>query len=195
LGTFTRQSPFCLSFSTFASADSTRCAQFCLTLAILLSTNGELSALSRTPGIALTQNVFDSSRRTIPSNLHWSIRDRLARISCRHPQRQASRRKSVRFLFSIPRRKERELILLLVLHRSFFQSLCVLGYCIFPLDLAAFVSIFVKMLWIRLPICAATFGWSVWGKLFVSLPISSSHRHPLISRWRSYSCRELFGWN
>ncbi|GAA5846435.1 hypothetical protein JCM5353_007461 [Sporobolomyces roseus] len=45
---------------------------------------------------------------------------------------------------------------------SFFQSLCVLGYCIFPLDLAAFVSIFVKMLWIRLPICAATFGWSVW---------------------------------
>ncbi|GAA5908529.1 Yip4p [Sporobolomyces salmoneus] len=45
---------------------------------------------------------------------------------------------------------------------SFFQSLCVLGYCIFPLDLAAFVSIFVKMLWIRLPICFATFAWSVW---------------------------------
>ncbi|GAA5962250.1 hypothetical protein JCM3765_004717 [Sporobolomyces pararoseus] len=45
---------------------------------------------------------------------------------------------------------------------SFFQSLCVLGYCIFPLDLAALVSIFVKMLWIRLPICFGTFGWSVW---------------------------------
>ncbi|GAA6059121.1 hypothetical protein JCM10212_003868 [Sporobolomyces blumeae] len=45
---------------------------------------------------------------------------------------------------------------------SFFQSLCVLGYCIFPLDLAALVSIFVQMLWIRLPICAATFAWSVW---------------------------------
>ncbi|GAA6019368.1 hypothetical protein JCM11491_000914 [Sporobolomyces phaffii] len=45
---------------------------------------------------------------------------------------------------------------------SFFQSLCVLGYCIFPLDLAALVSVFVKMLWIRLPICFATFGWSVW---------------------------------
>ncbi|GAA5937991.1 Yip4p [Sporobolomyces koalae] len=45
---------------------------------------------------------------------------------------------------------------------SFFQSLCVLGYCIFPLDLAALVSVFIKMLWIRLPICAATFAWSVW---------------------------------
>lgn len=48
-------------------------------------------------------------------------------------------------------------------HSSFFQSLCVLGYCIFPLDLAALVAVFVKMLWIRLPICAATFAWSVWG--------------------------------
>ena len=152
-------------------------------------------AFADNPLTRLTQKFFLSSRRTIPSNLHRSLRNRLARISCRHPQRQASRRKSVRFLVPIPHRKERELILLFVLHRSFFQSLCVLGYCIFPLDLAAFVSIFVKMLWIRLPICAATFGWSVWGKLFVSLPISSSHRHPLISRWRSYSCRELFGWN
>lgn len=45
---------------------------------------------------------------------------------------------------------------------SFFQSLCVLGYCIFPLDLAALVAVFVKMLWIRLPICAAAFAWSIW---------------------------------
>ncbi|GJN94152.1 hypothetical protein Rhopal_007226-T1 [Rhodotorula paludigena] len=45
---------------------------------------------------------------------------------------------------------------------SFFQSLCVLGYCIFPLDLAALVSVFVHLLWIRLPICALTFAWSVW---------------------------------
>ncbi|BGP27972.1 hypothetical protein JCM10295v2_006959 [Rhodotorula toruloides] len=45
---------------------------------------------------------------------------------------------------------------------SFFQSLCVLGYCIFPLDLAALVSVFVRMLWVRLPVCAASFGWSVW---------------------------------
>ncbi|GAA6038720.1 hypothetical protein JCM8097_002364 [Rhodosporidiobolus ruineniae] len=48
---------------------------------------------------------------------------------------------------------------------SFFQSLCVLGYCIFPLDLAALVAVFVKLLWIRLPICAATLAWSVWAAI------------------------------
>src|SRR5690349_1090244 len=31
--------------------------------------------------------------------------------------------------------------------RSFFQSVCVLGYCIFPLVLAAIASIFVPFLW------------------------------------------------
>ncbi|GAA5881762.1 hypothetical protein JCM3774_000867 [Rhodotorula dairenensis] len=45
---------------------------------------------------------------------------------------------------------------------SFFQSLCVLGYCIFPIDLAALVSVFVDLLWIRLPVCAVTLAWSVW---------------------------------
>ncbi|SCV74782.1 BQ2448_7811 [Microbotryum intermedium] len=45
---------------------------------------------------------------------------------------------------------------------SFFQSLCVLGYCVFPIDIAAIVSVFVKALWIRLPICLAAFGWSIW---------------------------------
>ncbi|GAA6015155.1 hypothetical protein JCM10207_003620 [Rhodosporidiobolus poonsookiae] len=48
---------------------------------------------------------------------------------------------------------------------SFFQSLCVLGYCIFPLDLAALVAVFVRLLWVRLPICAATFAWSVWAAI------------------------------
>ncbi|GAA5982700.1 hypothetical protein JCM10908_006752 [Rhodotorula pacifica] len=45
---------------------------------------------------------------------------------------------------------------------SFFQSLCVLGYCIFPIDIAALVAVFVDMLWIRLPVCAVTLAWSVW---------------------------------
>ncbi|GAA5954308.1 hypothetical protein JCM8115_003366 [Rhodotorula mucilaginosa] len=45
---------------------------------------------------------------------------------------------------------------------SFFQSLCVLGYCIFPIDIAALVSVFVDLLWIRLPVCAVTLAWSVW---------------------------------
>ncbi|KAI5479477.1 Yip1 domain family, member 6 [Pseudohyphozyma bogoriensis] len=45
---------------------------------------------------------------------------------------------------------------------SFFQSLCVLGYCIFPLDLAAIVSVFVRLIYVRVPICAAAFAWSIW---------------------------------
>ncbi|GAA5993182.1 hypothetical protein JCM11641_003657 [Rhodosporidiobolus odoratus] len=48
---------------------------------------------------------------------------------------------------------------------SFFQSLCVLGYCIFPLDLAALVSVFVRMLWVRLPVCAGCLGWSVYAAI------------------------------
>ncbi|GAA5845989.1 hypothetical protein JCM11251_001714 [Rhodosporidiobolus azoricus] len=48
---------------------------------------------------------------------------------------------------------------------SFFQSLCVLGYCIFPLDLAALVAVFVRLLWVRLPICAITLAWSVYAAI------------------------------
>lgn len=30
---------------------------------------------------------------------------------------------------------------------SFFQSLCILGYCVFPLTLAAFASLIMKLIW------------------------------------------------
>lgn len=39
-----------------------------------------------------------------------------------------------------------------------------LGYCVFPLAIAALVAVFVKMLWIRLPICVAALVWSIWGQ-------------------------------
>ncbi|KAL8280472.1 hypothetical protein RQP46_007120 [Phenoliferia psychrophenolica] len=48
---------------------------------------------------------------------------------------------------------------------SFFQSLCVLGYCLFPLDIAALVAVFVRMLWVRIPVCAAAFAWSIWAAI------------------------------
>lgn len=41
-----------------------------------------------------------------------------------------------------------------------------LGYCIFPIDIAALVSVFVDLLWVRLPVCAITLAWSVWGESF-----------------------------
>ncbi|KAG9104983.1 hypothetical protein FRC06_002903 [Ceratobasidium sp. 370] len=42
---------------------------------------------------------------------------------------------------------------------SLFQSLCVLGYCIFPL---AIVSTFVRVLYVRAPIAIAAWAWCVW---------------------------------
>ncbi|CAE6516097.1 unnamed protein product [Rhizoctonia solani] len=45
---------------------------------------------------------------------------------------------------------------------SLFQSLCVLGYCIFPLVLAAIISTFVRVLYVRAPIALAAWAWCVW---------------------------------
>jgi len=45
---------------------------------------------------------------------------------------------------------------------SFLQSLCVLGYCLFPLDIAALVATFVRILWVRIPVCIVCFAWSVF---------------------------------
>ena len=43
---------------------------------------------------------------------------------------------------------------------SFFQSVCVLGYCIFPLVLASIVGLFVGSIIIRAVIVSVSFGWS-----------------------------------
>ncbi|KZT57671.1 Yip1-domain-containing protein [Calocera cornea HHB12733] len=48
---------------------------------------------------------------------------------------------------------------------SFFQSLCALGYCIFPLVVAALVGTFVRLLWVRLPITLIALGWSAWASV------------------------------
>lgn len=60
-------------------------------------------------------------------------------------------------------------------HRSFFQGLCVLGYCIAPLDIAAFISCFVRIIYVRAPIALLAWAWCIWGKhLIMSLIFSSS---------------------
>ncbi|KAG9051546.1 hypothetical protein FS837_004056 [Tulasnella sp. UAMH 9824] len=48
---------------------------------------------------------------------------------------------------------------------SFFQSLCVLGYCIFPLVVAALISTFFHKLFIRGPVTLAAWAWSVWAAM------------------------------
>ncbi|CDH57889.1 yip1-domain-containing protein [Lichtheimia corymbifera JMRC:FSU:9682] len=48
---------------------------------------------------------------------------------------------------------------------SFFQSVCVIGYCLFPLVAAAVVAIFVDLIWVRLPISIVSFLWSTYASV------------------------------
>lgn len=48
---------------------------------------------------------------------------------------------------------------------SFFQSVCVLGYCVFPLVASALVCLFVSYFFIRLAVVGPCFGWSTWASL------------------------------
>ncbi|KAK0235991.1 hypothetical protein EDD85DRAFT_624069 [Armillaria nabsnona] len=48
---------------------------------------------------------------------------------------------------------------------SFFQGLCVLGYCIAPLDIAALISCFVRIIYVRAPIALVAWAWCVWASV------------------------------
>ncbi|KAF9172006.1 hypothetical protein BGX21_003041 [Mortierella sp. AD011] len=48
---------------------------------------------------------------------------------------------------------------------SFFQSVCVIGYCLFPLVLVSIISIAVPSIFIRLPLCGVAFAWASWASL------------------------------
>ncbi|KZV90854.1 Yip1-domain-containing protein [Exidia glandulosa HHB12029] len=48
---------------------------------------------------------------------------------------------------------------------SFLQGLCVLGYCLAPLDIAAIVATFVPIMWVRLPVTLASWAWCVWAAM------------------------------
>ncbi|KAF9973720.1 hypothetical protein BGZ73_003020 [Actinomortierella ambigua] len=48
---------------------------------------------------------------------------------------------------------------------SFFQSVCVLGYCLFPLVIASVVTVFVPSMIVRGPCCLAAFGWASWASI------------------------------
>lgn len=43
---------------------------------------------------------------------------------------------------------------------SFFQTVCVLGYCICPLVIAAFISMMLRMDWIKVILVAIGLAWS-----------------------------------
>jgi hypothetical protein len=51
----------------------------------------------------------------------------------------------------------------MLIYRSFFQAVCVLGYCLFPLTIAALINVFVHTFFVRLPVFAVTYAWSALG--------------------------------
>jgi len=48
---------------------------------------------------------------------------------------------------------------------SFFQGLCVLGYCIAPLDIAALIACFVRIIWVRAPVAMIAWAWCIWASV------------------------------
>ncbi|KAE9394401.1 Yip1-domain-containing protein [Gymnopus androsaceus JB14] len=48
---------------------------------------------------------------------------------------------------------------------SFFQGLCVLGYCIAPLDIAALISCFVRVIYVRAPVALLAWAWCIWASV------------------------------
>ncbi|KAK7463526.1 hypothetical protein VKT23_006874 [Stygiomarasmius scandens] len=48
---------------------------------------------------------------------------------------------------------------------SFFQGLCVLGYCMAPLDIAALISCFVHVIYVRAPLALLAWGWCIWASI------------------------------
>ena len=50
---------------------------------------------------------------------------------------------------------------------SFFHSVCLLGYCLFPLNLAALLVAFVGngLIYVKLPIVLLGFGWSTYSSI------------------------------
>ncbi|KAI9512060.1 Yip1-domain-containing protein [Russula earlei] len=45
---------------------------------------------------------------------------------------------------------------------SFFQGLCALGYCVAPLNIAALVSCFVRIIYVRAPLAILAWAWCIW---------------------------------
>ncbi|SAL99466.1 hypothetical protein [Absidia glauca] len=47
---------------------------------------------------------------------------------------------------------------------SFFQTVCAIGYCLFPLVITSVLALFVPKTYVRPPLTLVSFLWSVFGK-------------------------------
>lgn len=79
---------------------------------------------------------------------------------------------------------------------GFFQSLCLLGYCIFPLVVSALVGLFVSarlVRWILVPVAIA---WSSWASVpFIGGAVPANRRalavYPLLLLYTTLGWLEL----
>lgn len=98
-------------------------------------------------------------------NHHLDLRNNVARLASCLPQRQLSR--FIDVLFIKP--------------RSFFQAASLLGYCVFPINVASFSMIFIES-WLpqifKLAIVVASFLWATMCKSSLTQPLS-----PSLARW------------
>ena len=60
---------------------------------------------------------------------------------------------------------------------GFFQSMCLLGYCIFPLDIAAIVTVWVTNIIARWIVILVALAWSSWASVpFVAGSVSPARK-------------------
>eukprot|EP00834_Sanchytrium_tribonematis_P006360 NODE_461_length_7178_cov_0.667185.p5 type:complete len:218 gc:universal NODE_461_length_7178_cov_0.667185:5155-4502(-) len=68
---------------------------------------------------------------------------------------------------------------------SILQSVCVLGYCLFPLLIAAVVCFIIKIIFIRMIVVGIALAWSVWSSIGF-LSIDSLQEKRLLAVFSSY---------
>ena len=44
-----------------------------------------------------------------------------------------------------------------------------LGYCIAPLNIAALIACFVRIIWVRAPVALLAWAWCIWGIVYSSV--------------------------
>ena len=60
---------------------------------------------------------------------------------------------------------------------GFFQSMCLLGYCIFPLDIAAIVTVWVTNIIARWIVILVALAWSSWASVpFIAGSVSPARK-------------------
>eukprot|EP00878_Enallax_costatus_P022907 GHUV01024344.1.p1 GENE.GHUV01024344.1~~GHUV01024344.1.p1 ORF type:complete len:116 (+),score=19.95 GHUV01024344.1:230-577(+) len=59
----------------------------------------------------------------------------------------------------------------------FFQSLCLIGYCLFPIVIAAIICVLVKLAWVRTLVLVLCLGWASFATVpFIGKSVPTERR-------------------